>query len=287
MFPKKADAPRSRPRPSGLYDYHLHTPLCKHATGEPVEYVHAARAKGLAEICFTDHAPAPDGYDPENRMGLDRFGEYAQAVDALASSVQPRVLFGLEADYYPGGLAFLRQWLPRQKFHLVLGAVHYIGDWGFDDPRHLSMWDSVDVAGAWRRYFELVAALADTRLFDAVAHLDLPKKFGHRPPDRDVKEMARPALDRIAAAGMGIEISTAGLRKPVGEIYPSPMLLELAFERQIPICFGSDAHQPQDVGYEFDRALALAGGAGYRQMLRFRNRQSTFVPLPQPAPQAQ
>lgn len=263
-----------------LADYHMHTIFCKHAEGDVAEYVDAAQRKSLPEICFTDHVPAPDGYDPRNRMILDVFPEYERKVSAVQSSASPEVLFGLEGDYYEGGVEFLKTWLPKQKFDLVIGSIHYIRDWGFDNPAERKIWDSVDVTQTWRDYFALVGKLADTRLFDVVAHLDLPKKFGYRPSDKAVKEMAQPALDRIAAVGMGIELNTSGLRRPVKEIYPSPFLLDLAREREIPICFGSDAHSPRDVGYAFDQALKLARDVGYKECLRFRGRERKLVPLP-------
>ena len=263
-----------------LADYHMHTIFCKHAEGDVADYIDAARQKSLPEICFTDHVPAPDGYDPRNRMELDRFPEYERKVSAVQSAASPAVLFGLEGDYYEGGVEFLQTWLPKQKFDLVIGSIHYIRDWGFDNPAERKVWDSVDVTQTWRDYFALVGKLADTRLFDVVAHLDLPKKFGYRPSDKAVKEMAQPALDRIAAAGMGIELNTSGLRRPVKEIYPSPLLLDLAREREIPICFGSDAHSPRDVGSAFDQALKLAHEVGYAECLRFRGRERKLVPLP-------
>jgi len=263
-----------------LADYHMHTALCKHAQGTVSEYAEEASRKGLPEICFTDHAPAPDGYDPTNRMVLSEFPAYVKNVAECRDSATLPILFGIEGDYYESGVEFLRTWLPGQKLDLVIGSVHYIRDWGFDNPAERATWDSVDVTQAWREYFQLVTRLADTGLFDVVAHLDLPKKFGYRPRDKAVKEMAQPTLDRIAAAGMGIELNTSGLRRPVKEIYPSPLILELAREREIPICFGSDSHTPQDVGYAFDEALKLAKGAGYKQCLRFRGRQKQLVALP-------
>ena len=111
--------------------------------------------------------------------------------------------------------------------------------------------------------------------------MDLPKKFGHRPPDKDLKEMVQPVLDRMAEAGMGMELNTSGLRKPVGEIYPSPLIVSLARERDIPICFGSDAHSPADVGTDFALALKLAREAGYADYFRIRKRKKEIVPLPQ------
>lgn len=261
-----------------LADYHVHTPLCKHAEGLPSEYVAQAIRKGLGEICFTDHVPAPSGYDAENRMRLAQFPEYRAMVRAAAPD-GILVRFGIEADYAPAELKFLRRWLPEQDFDLVLGSVHFIGDWGFDNPLNLSVWNRVDVTQVWRDYFKLVMELADSRLFDALAHPDLPKKFGHRPPEALLREIVPPALDRLAAADMAIEVSTAGLRKPVNEIYPSSLILRLAREREIPVTLGSDAHSPEEVGFAFDRATALARECGYTEFATYCKRQRSPAPL--------
>ncbi len=261
-------------------DYHIHTVLCKHAKGEPRTFWEAAARMGLDEMCFSDHVPAPDGYDPGNRMDISQYDCYRKMVREAAGGESPRVLTGIEADYYEGCLPFLRDWLPRQSFDFVLGSVHYIDGWGFDNPDERAVWDSVDVAGTWRTYFQFIIKLARTRLFDAMAHLDLPKKFGYRPSDAALKEMAKPALDEIAAAGMAIEINSSGLRKPVKEIYPSGLLLEMACERDIPVCFGSDAHAPREVGFMFDVSLELARQVGYSKFLRFSARERSFHPLP-------
>jgi histidinol-phosphatase (PHP family) len=261
-------------------DYHVHTTLCGHARGTAEEYVAAAAGQGMTEICFTDHAPAPDGYDGANRMAIGQFPTYRRLVAGARKGTTINVLFGVEADYYEGGQPFLKRWLGEQDFDLVLGSVHYIGDWNFDSPVYLWAWESADVTATWREYFRLVGKLADTRLFDMLGHPDLPKKFGHRPSGKDILEMARPAWDRLAKAGMGLELNTAGLRRPAAEIFPSAALLALARERGIPICFGSDAHAPQDVGSRFDRALALAREAGYTHSVRFRRRRKELVPLP-------
>ncbi len=264
-----------------LPDYHIHTPLCKHASGAPEEYkLHAARL-GMPALCFSDHAPAPDGYDSKYRMALDDFPAYRRMIAAIQNQKPPAVGFGIEADYYPAGVEFLRTWLPRQSFDMILGSVHYIGDWAFDNPDERHLWESAGVERAWSRYFQLVGEMADTRLFDIAAHLDLPKKFGFRPPETAVRAMAAPALDRIRAAGMAIEINTAGLRKPVGEMYPAPCLLEMARARGIPICFGSDAHTPAEVGYAFPAALAAARAAGYRAAVRFKARRQIAYALPE------
>lgn len=212
-------------------------------------------------------------------MDMGQFEGYRRMVADLQDGETPAVLFGIEADYYEGCEAFLREWLPAQAFDLVLGSVHYIDGWGFDNPVHSHVWESVDVKGAWKRYFQLMGKLVDLALFDVVSHLDLPKKFGHRLADSDLREMVTPVLDRIAGAGMGIELNTSGLRKPVGEIYPSPLILSLASERGIPICFGSDAHNPEEVGSGFPEAIELARASGYVNYFRIRGRKMELLPL--------
>jgi histidinol-phosphatase (PHP family) len=233
-------------------------------------------------VAFTDHAPAPGGYDAKHRMDPDQFSDYRTAIDALRREPgsTPEVLFGIEADYYKGYETFLPEWLAAQPFDLVIGSVHYINNWGFDNPEYLNVWETVELTEAWRRYFDLIAALADTRLYDVVGHLDIPKKFGHRLPDAVMRELAPSVMDRIAAAGMAVELNTSGLRNPSAEIYPSPLLLRLARERGIPICFGSDAHRPDHVGFAFDLAVAAAREAGYTHYAQFRRRNRTSVPLP-------
>ena len=266
-----------------LPDYHFHTNLCKHANGELRDFVHSANIKGIPEICCTDHAPNPDGYDPKNRMELKQFPLYRAAFEELKDNETPKFLFGIEADYYNGCEAFLTNWLVREHFDFVLGSVHFIDNWGFDNPAERHVWDSVDISATWKKYFAVVAKLVDTGLFDAVSHLDLPKKFGHRPPDKALKEMIAPLLDRMAMTGIGMEINTSGLRKPVKEIYPSPLILEMACERRIPICFGSDSHRPEEMGSDFDGALALAREVSYTQFFRIKNRKKEMVLLPETA----
>ena len=122
----------------------------------------------------------------------------------------------------------------------------------------------MDSVNTWHAYFKLVAKLVDSRLFDVVSHLDIPKRFGYRPSEKDLKEMVQPVLDRVAA-GMGMELNTSGLRNP----------------RDIPICFGSDAHGPQEVGKDFPAALQLARDAGYTHHFKVRKRRKYLVPLPE------
>jgi histidinol-phosphatase (PHP family) len=134
------------------------------------------------------------------------------------------------------------------------------------------------VEEVWAKYFKAMTQAAQSGLFDFLAHPDLVKKFGHRPKG-DLRPYYRETLDAIEAAGIAMEVSTAGLRKEVMEIYPSKIFLEEAFRRRIPVLISSDAHAPQEVGYEFARAVSLIKEVGYREISCFRGRKRVAVPL--------
>lgn len=244
-----------------------------------MEFRQKAAEMGLAELCFTDHSPEPSGYDPRHRMSLQELPQYYDLIRPLQDGGNPPVLVGLEADYFPNCEGFLSGFLPTQPLDLVMGSVHYIKGWGFDDPHYMKVWESADIKSVWKEYFKLIKALVDTRLFDVISHFDLPKKFGHRLKDADMKEFVQPVLDHIAKNGMAIEINTSGWRRQVAEAYPSPLILSLAAEREIPLTFGSDAHAPGEIGFQFAEALALARDTGCKESLRFKNRQATRTPL--------
>jgi histidinol-phosphatase (PHP family) len=261
-------------------DYHIHTPLCQHAEGTIPAYVSSALKIGIQSVIFTDHAPAPDGYDPLNRMPMGLYPEYLKFLSFAQKQNDFLIGIGIEADFYPGGLDFLQKWLPEQPFDVVLGSVHYLKNWAFDNPTEMHIWNQVNVDEVWQAYFQEIGKLAETGMFDVVSHLDLPKKFGYKPSKKALQDITAPAMDKIAKAGMAIEINTSGLRRPVKEMYPSFQLLCMAKERGIPIVFGSDAHTPKEVGFCFKEAVELAKEAGYSTALKFSKRKKTSYLLP-------
>lgn len=259
-------------------DYHTHTRLCKHAAGEPLDYVRAARRRGLPGIAVTDHGPTPLEYDGRHRMEMDEFPDYLRGVET-ARQEDPSVLLGIEADYFEGCESFMEGWLAAHPFDLVLGSIHYLEPPPREKNELRHLWDFGAIRAAWKRYFELVGRMADSGLYDVVAHLDMLKRNGSRPLDSDLRDWALPALDRIARAGMAIEVNSSGLRHAVREVYPSPQLLRWAREREIPIVFGSDAHEPEQVGFKFDLAAQQARECGYTQALLFKRRIGSPVSI--------
>jgi histidinol-phosphatase (PHP family) len=245
-----------------LPDYHTHTSRCGHARGTPAEYVEAARAAGLLAIGVADHIPLLPEPDPELSMESCELGEYVEEVKGLKARFPGFVLLGIEADYRPGTTPEVRSLLASQPFDYVIGSVHHLGDWGFDDPRQMEGYSSREIDDVWIEYFELVGEAAESGLFTILGHLDLVKKFGYRSTRVLDDELDR-LVARIARAGLAIEINTAGLHKPVKEAYPSPEILRKMRVAGVPVTFGSDAHRPEEVGRDFAHAADLARAAGY------------------------
>lgn len=276
---------------TGLPDYHTHTARCGHAAGEPEDYVKAAQAIGLTALGVADHLPLLPRHDPELTMRLDELDDYIADVQALQQAHPGYVLLGVEADYRPDTIDEVAAVLGEHPFDYVIGSVHFLGGWGFDDPRHVDLYRSHDINELWREYLDLVGQAAETGLFTILGHLDLLKKFGYHPGDSVRPELER-LVERVARAGVLVEINTGGLRKPAGEAYPSAEILALLHRAGVAVTFGSDAHRPSEVGRDFEQAVRLARSAGYRSFAALEpadgGGRATIVhrtlelPLPQP-----
>ncbi len=265
-------------------DLHTHTWRCRHATGTVAEYVLAARVAGLDVIGLTDHAPLPPGLDPEAcyAMPAEEFethlAEMADAADAARAPGDPKVLVGIEADWLPGHPGHVEGLLSRDDFDVVLGSVHMLDGWAFDDPDLLDSWESRSVEAVWREYFSAVADAAASGMYDVIAHPDLVKKFGHRPAEEPVA-LYEDVATELARTGVAIEVSSAGLRKPVGEIYPGPSLLRTLCRAGVPATTSSDAHRPHEVGIGLDEVRVALAAAGYDRVVYFEGRERREVPL--------
>jgi len=255
-------------------DYHTHTPLCRHAAGEPVEYAKHAVAIGLTEIGFSDHSPmARDDFD-NWRMNSSQLDEYVEKVrKAQRDFPQLTIRLALEVDYLPGGEDWILELAARYPWDYFIGSVHYVSDsWAIDDPQKLSEWKHRNADEVWAAYFDRLTQAAASGLFEIIGHADLPKKFGHRPPP-DYPALCEKFLNAAKKQNCAIELNTAGLRKDCREIYPSRAILELARRKGVPITFGSDAHAPGEVGMNFAEAVRLARNAGYSECCRFCQRK--------------
>ena len=267
-----------------LYESHLHTPLCHHAIGLPGEYAAVAEKRGLRGIIVTCHAPMPDGYSSPYRMDIEDWATYLTMVEEAAEAWRGRVdiRLGLESEYVPGYLPWIESLHGRASFHHVLGSVHcqmheYIETFfrdGSPDP-----WPEFQ-----RTYFRHLAEAAETGLYDTLSHPDLVKNM--QPGEWNVPRILddiRRALDRIAAAGMAMELNTSGLNKTIPEMNPGPAILREMNARGIPVVLGADAHKPSRTGAEYPRALDLLRAAGYKEVSFFLNRQRQGVPIDEAA----
>lgn len=267
-----------------LVDYHVHTTRCGHASGSMAAYVARARQLGLGELGFSEHFYVywlpPHQRDPEYGMPQAELADYVADVRRLQRDTPGLTIrLALEVDYIPGWEARLPALLAGERWDYLLGSVHFLDDWGFDDPRLVHRYQDHDITLLYERYFELVMAAAETGLFEVMAHLDLPKKFGHR-PTRDPRPLYRQVAACLRRADVCVEVSTAGLRKPVGELYPAADLLRACFEAGVPATLSSDAHQPHEVGADYERALALLREVGYTEFAVFEQRRRSFRRLP-------
>jgi histidinol-phosphatase (PHP family) len=256
-----------------IVDLHNHTPLCNHAQGSMVAYIQSAIKAGTKIFGFSDHAPMD--FDPEYRMSFTQMQEYQKAVIDAKEHYKGKIeiLLGYEVDYLPGHMD--KRVLEADVDYLI-GSVHFLEGWGFDNPEFLSQWREQDVDEVWQKYFDTITKMAQSKLFNIVGHLDLIKVFNFM-PSKNIVKIASDALDAIEENNLVIEVNAAGYRKPVKEAYPSKELLQEAYKRGIQITLSSDAHTPQQVAL-FDRELMqLVTEVGYKECLYFVNKEARSI----------
>jgi histidinol-phosphatase (PHP family) len=248
------------------------------------EYVEAAIRAGVTDVGLTDHlwlyfmphgerdarwAMAEEQFDAHYAEMLEVREEYRGRIDVRVS---------VEADYVAGHEDELLAILGRYDFDYVLGSVHFMDGWLIDDPEQAHRYREERVAEIYRRYFANIGRAIRLGAFDVLAHLDLPKKFGFL-PEEDLTAVIAGTLDLAKEMDVAIEVSTAGLRKPVAEIYPAPAILREMRKRDIPIVLSSDAHAPEEVGAGYTKSVALVREHGYNELVVFEKRERRSVPL--------
>lgn len=270
-----------------MIDMHVHTSRCRHARGTPDEVVAAAQSRGIRYLGFAEHLPLPadllasDPHALSYAMPQDELPEYVAEILGLVDrrgAATPRILLGVEADLHPGNEEHVRRLVTSAPFDFVLGSIHYVDGWAFDDPDRTDGYERWDADDLWERYFRDLSAAAASGLVDVIAHPDLVKKFGCV-PRTDPRELYDAFADAAAAAGVAVEVSTAGLRKPCAEIYPTADLLKTLRKHGVPVTIGSDAHAPDEVGYAYEAAVDALADAGYREAVVIIGRRMQEVPL--------
>jgi histidinol-phosphatase (PHP family) len=262
-----------------IVDYHMHLRAPDESLDHSVEaverFVDVAAERGVDEIGFSEHVY----YFEETRSlwsvkyHVERchypLGSYVDAVVEAKRQGMP-VKLGLEVDYVPGKEDETREALEPYPWDYLIGSIHFIGEEGIDaEP---SLVGRVGTEEAWRRYYEALGLAARSRLFDTLAHPDLVKMYGPTLPWN-----WSPVAESLD--GTRLEVSSAGLHKRHGELYPNSGLLGEARKRGVEITLASDAHVPQDVGRDLDRAIGHARAAGYETVTVFDGRQARQEPL--------
>ena len=284
-----------------LTDYHLHlrpdeldaTAAAYFTTANVERYREVAEERGIAELGVSEHIHRfrqalevwQHPFWREN--AIDDLDDYCRFVRE-----ETDLKLGIEADFVPGAEDRTANLLEARDFDYVVGSVHFLRDEAVDMEEY-SVWSST--AGAeriWRRYFQTLGEAARSGLFDILAHPDLVKVWSpahpargevggsnHLRPEGDLRRYYELAIEGIAESGIAVEVSTAGLRKRVGEIYPAPAFLEMCVEAGAPIALSSDAHRPQDVGVDYDRALELLERYGVSELCVFERRARRLEPI--------
>jgi histidinol-phosphatase (PHP family) len=271
-----------------LTDYHLH--LRPDDTGEAGRYfseenvdryLAAAEEHAIDELGVSEHV-----YRFTQSLEIWRHpyweGQASDDLDAYCEFVRTTPLrLGIECDFVPGSEDRLARLLERD-FDYVVGSIHFLGEQGAVDDRRYDIWDEIgDADELWATYFRWQAELARSGLFDIVSHPDLVKIWGpDRPePRRDPRFHYEPLVEAISESGIAVEVSTAGLRKPVGEIYPARALAEMCVDAGAEFALSSDAHSPDQVGYGYDQAIELLGSLGVDRICVFEGGERRLEPL--------
>ncbi len=266
-----------------VIDYHTHSRFCRHAHGEIEEYVQAAVRLGLQEVGCSDHAPLPDNYDPQHRMTLEEYNSsYAPTLFRLVEQYRGKIRIkrGIECDYLEWTDEWTRKFIAENDFDFVIGSVHFVGGKGSERPLFGPTYDTAELAGLYEAYFESVRDSARSGAFDIIGHCDLVKKFGQC-TSKKIDEALWAALEEIRKSDLCIEINTSGWRRTEQEAYPGESILSLARDLNIPLTLGSDAHKPEDVGKDFERAVTLIERYGRGRLSTFEKRQRSEVKVSQ------
>ncbi|HYM56659.1 MAG TPA: PHP domain-containing protein [Solirubrobacteraceae bacterium] len=274
-----------------LTDYHVHlrpdepgTTTQRYFTAANAERYRAVAAeRGIAELGVAEHIHRFT--DALNIWQHPWWRANAHDdVDAYCSFVREEtdLRLGIEADFVAGREDRIASFLEAREWDYVVGSVHFLRESAVDMGGDWDVWGRGESAErVWRRYFETMAEAARSGLYDIMAHPDLVKVWGgERPaPDGDPRRFYEPAVEGFLDGSVAVEVSTSGLRKPVGEIYPSRAFLEMVADAGLPVVLSSDAHVPDDLGHRYEEAVALLEEVGIRELCVFEGRERRLEPI--------
>lgn len=250
---------------------HCHSKYCGHGEGEIAEYVDAAQKAYLTTLAFTEHYPLTKAFDPDEYLSVlpENMPLYIERVlEAREQAPEMDILLGIELDYL--GTDEDRTFASDEfdQFDLVLGSVHFVDAWPFDDPAQRDVWEQEgQVEHIWERYVDLWCTAASDRTlrFDVMSHPDLAKKFGYY-PDFPLEPLYARMAEAAHEGGRMIELNTSGAYYACAEAFPAPALLRAFAHAEVPCTVGTDAHVPKNVARDIEQAYATLYEAGYRHI---------------------
>jgi histidinol-phosphatase (PHP family) len=256
-----------------LIDLHNHTSLCNHASGTTKEYINKAIKQNIKVYGFSDHAPM--NFDPKYRMKYEEIDIYENMILSLTKEYKNEIDIKLayEVDFID---KYTNEDITKRDVDYLIGSVHFINEWGFDNPTFIGEYKNYNIDELYSLYFLAIENMAKSNLFHIVGHLDLIKVFNKR-PTKDIRLLAKNTIKAIKDANMVVEINTAGFRKEVKEQYPCLDLLSLIYENNINITFSSDAHKVDDVGNDLEKAQNIAKNIGFSQCAYFSKKDRILV----------
>jgi histidinol-phosphatase (PHP family) len=258
-------------------DYHVHTKASPDAKGNMEECVKEAVKRNVNEIGFSEHILLHHVNDYPY-MPVQLMPTYVQNFLNFKEKSEIPIKLGVEVDFIPKDIEEIRKFIQKYPFDYVIGAVHFIGNWAVDYFPQIHEYLKRDILQIYREYFTLVMELCKCGLFDVLAHPDLVKVFGFK-PKTDFSDILTETAEVMAKSNICAEINTRGLRRPCSEIYPSEQFLKILYSYDIPIVFGSDAHEPKDVGRNLKEAISLAKKVGYTRTCVFDRRKRKSVEI--------
>jgi histidinol-phosphatase (PHP family) len=276
-----------------LTDYHVHLrpdesgtraeDYFTHANAE--RYREAAGERGIEELGVSEHVHRfTQSLDVWSHPWYRHWA--ADDVDAYCEFVREEtdLRLGIEMDFLPGREDRVQSFIDGRDWDYVIGSVHFLKgeavDISAEEPgwADISAWRDGNAKKLWRGYFETLGEAARSGQFDILSHPDLVKVLDRR-PEGDLRRFYELAMDGISESDVAIEVSTAGLRKPVAEIYPSRGFLELCLEAGRPVALSSDAHRPEQLGHEYELAVQQLRDLGVQEIAVFDRRQRRMEPL--------
>lgn len=268
-----------------LTDYHVHVERGKFQLDWLQKFIDKAKQEGITDLGISEHAyrfkeTKDILYNPwVAKRQTESVEEYLEML-FTAREKGIAIKIGIEMDYIPGKEEVTQRFLEKYPWDYVIGSIHWLDQWGFDLGEMKDEWNQRNVTEVYKAYFQNLKKLANSQLFDIVGHFDVIKIFGHVPEMReDLFQLIDSVIDDIASNNMVVEVSTAGLRKPVKEMYPKPEWIEKFYSRNIPIVLCSDAHTPEDVGYGYKDSIAMVTEAGYKNIAVFNKRSYELISL--------